>query len=62
MEEDDKIYNLILDKAIEEHLKEGFAKFGIEGTEEVFCRVYASIPKILERYQEIYNRLIGRAK
>lgn len=65
-EELEKLLGQIVDQAtnetIVEHIKEGFKKFGIEGTEDVFRRVYLKHPSIMERYQKLYDRLIGRKK
>lgn len=48
------------EEIVEEHLKASFRKYGIEGSEDIFRRVYANYPKILDLYQKVYNRLIGR--
>jgi hypothetical protein len=65
-EELDKLLGHIVEQAtddvIVEHIKAGFTKFGIEGTEDVFRRVYIKHPSIMERYQKLYDRLIGRTK
>jgi hypothetical protein len=50
----------LVEQIIVEHIKEGFKTFGIEGTEDVFRRAYSTTPQLLDRYQGVYDRLIGR--
>lgn len=63
-EERDKLIEFIIQTAtdadIEDHLKAGFQKFGIEGTEEVFMRVYDKYPVLKERYKKAFDRLLRR--
>lgn len=65
-EEEEKFVEFILESATEQdlidHLKAGFKKFGIEGTEEVFRTIYAQYPVLQEKYQKLYDKLIGRTK
>ena len=60
---DKKLYEIVsqaADEIIIDHIKAGFTKFGIEGTEDVFRRVYKECPAIMDRYQKLYDKLIGR--
>lgn len=62
----EELINHIIEKAtndeILDHIKSGFKTFGIEGTEDVFRRIYVNHQVILDRYQAIYDNLIGRTK
>jgi len=62
---DKKLYEIVSqasDEIIIGHIKKSFTKFGIEGTEDVFRRIYEKCPAIKERYQKLYDNLIGRTK
>jgi hypothetical protein len=52
----------LVDALVADSLKRLMKQAGIEGTEDVFRRVYKEQPIILNRFQEIYDRLIGRIK
>jgi len=52
----------LVDALVADSLKRLMQQAGIEGAEDVFRRVYQSQPIILNRFQEIYDRLIGRIK
>jgi hypothetical protein len=52
----------LVDALVADSLKHLMKQAGIEGTEDVFRRVYKEQPIILNRFQEIYDRLIGRVK
>jgi len=65
-DEEKRLIEFILETAtdqdIQQHITAGFKRFGIEGTEEVFRRVYANYPVLQEKYQKAYDKLIGRIK
>ena len=52
----------LVDALVADSLKHLMKQAGIEGTEDIFRRVYKEQPIILNRFQEIYDRLIGRVK
>ena len=52
----------LVDALVADSLKGLMKQAGIEGAEDVFRRVYKEEPIILTRFQEIYDRLIGRVK
>lgn len=62
-EEDNPIdENQLVEKLVEDHIREGFKKFGIEGTEDVIREAYGNNPKALAIYLRVYNNILENYK
>lgn len=47
---------------MEHHIKQAFAKFGIEGTEDKLKEAYKNHPTLLKQYLKVYRRAISESR